>query len=148
MGTEPFVQLGGLGPDAVAFQQACRKIGIKPILGAELKLNDDLTSVTLLALDEKGYGNLCRLVSIQHLRHSRLGVDDLCECAAGIICLINGAENLPSEIPSDNTGLHADAIRSLQEAFGPRLYVTLSIHSHDKKTKPWFYSWRYRSQRC
>ncbi len=52
---------------AIEFQQACTKAGVKPIIGAELPLAYG-TTVTLLARDLDGYGNLCRLVSLQHLR--------------------------------------------------------------------------------
>ena len=72
---------------AVMFQHACRKAGIKPIIGAELSLSvescpklkepqalaradyhmerngNELVTVTLLAQNAIGYGNLCRLIS-------------------------------------------------------------------------------------
>jgi len=116
---------------AVPFQQACRKAGIRPILGVELRLNN-AADVTLLARDSEGYGNLCRLVSIRHLRGDPLGVDDLCEHAEGITCLINGAADIQrDETRSDNTGLVRASIRSLREAFAQHLYVTLSFHSPD-----------------
>ncbi|MBA2312404.1 MAG: DNA polymerase III subunit alpha [Actinobacteria bacterium] len=62
---------------AVRFSKACRAAGIKPIFGAELTVQSgagpwsDAAHVTLLARNEKGYGNLCRLISEAHLGHER-----------------------------------------------------------------------------
>ncbi len=60
-------RLSGLLP----FATACRNAGIKPIIGAELTLAgaDPATPyhVTLLARDQRGYANLCRLLTAAHL---------------------------------------------------------------------------------
>jgi len=70
---------------AVEFQQACHAAGIKPIFGVELRVavgssmraaaraeargsSEAEISVTLLARDLAGYGNLCRLISLHQLR--------------------------------------------------------------------------------
>lgn len=51
---------------AVRFSLACRAAGIRPILGAELELNDGY-HVVLLAKDARGWANLCHLVTEMHL---------------------------------------------------------------------------------
>ena len=102
---------------AVPLQQACRKTGIKPIVGVELKLGDG-TGVTLLARDAAGYGNLCRLVSIRHLRDDPpLDVEDLGEHAEGVICLVGHASR--------------SSVESLRDVFDRHLYVELAIHHAD-----------------
>jgi error-prone DNA polymerase len=66
---------------AMAFAQACRVVGIKPITGVELTLRHGLVDaglgpvhLTLLAEDARGYANLCRLVTQAH-RTSPLRAD-------------------------------------------------------------------------
>ncbi|MGA7910045.1 MAG: error-prone DNA polymerase [Candidatus Dormiibacterota bacterium] len=49
---------------AVRFLQACRKLGVKPIIGAALEVDGD--ELILLARNLRGYSNLCRLLSFAH----------------------------------------------------------------------------------
>jgi len=49
---------------AVRFLQACRKLGVKPIIGAALEVDGD--ELILLAKNLHGYSNLCRLLSVAH----------------------------------------------------------------------------------
>ncbi len=115
---------------AVAFQQACQKAGVKPILGAEFQ-PVDTAEVTLLAQNMQGYGNLCRLASIHHLRDGQLNAHDLCTHSTGVICLINGPGNLSQQTQPSLDELNHKSTTTLREAFGWRLYVTLSIHKRD-----------------
>ena len=55
---------------AVRFQRGCIEAGIKSIFGAELTLTDG-GHVTLIARDNIGYGNMCRLISASHLTNER-----------------------------------------------------------------------------
>ncbi len=55
---------------AVPFVQACRRHGLRPLLGAEATLADG-GHLTLLAPDARGYAALCRLLSAAHLDHPR-----------------------------------------------------------------------------
>src|SRR3989441_3177838 len=50
---------------AVKFLQACRKVGVKPLVGAALEV--DGSELLLIARNLRGYSNLCRLLSIAHL---------------------------------------------------------------------------------
>src|SRR6185312_6741360 len=50
---------------AMEFAQAASRIGIQPITGAELTL-DDGSHLTLLAETVTGYANLCRLITEAH----------------------------------------------------------------------------------
>ncbi len=61
---------------AIEFLKLCNDADVKPIIGVELTLADGL-SITLLARDMDGYGNLCRLVSLRHLGEKPLRVEDL-----------------------------------------------------------------------
>src|SRR5690242_4644683 len=57
------------------FAQACSAVGIQPITGVELTLLHGLLDphsgpvhLTLLAENEQGYANLCRLITLAHKR--------------------------------------------------------------------------------
>ncbi len=46
-----------------AFLAACREHGIRPLIGAEIRLAGDAESLVLLVKNEIGYRNLCRIIS-------------------------------------------------------------------------------------
>ncbi len=75
---------------AVRFVRACEREGVKPIVGAELILDDDY-HVTLLAMDATGYSNLCRVITAAQLAGAKgspvLTWDMLASHASGLICL-------------------------------------------------------------
>jgi DNA polymerase-3 subunit alpha len=90
---------------AIPFYQACKKAGIKPILGCEIYLApitmDDkreipgrkrATHLTLLAETNEGWDNLSKLVSKGHLEGSyhgkpRVDRNALRQFSKGLICL-------------------------------------------------------------
>ncbi len=49
---------------AVKFLQACRKLGVKPLIGATLDVDGD--ELVLIARNLRGYSNLCRLLTLAH----------------------------------------------------------------------------------
>src|SRR4030088_1472901 len=49
---------------AVKFLQACRKVGVKPIIGTALEVDGE--EVVMIARNLRGYSNLCRLLSVAH----------------------------------------------------------------------------------
>jgi error-prone DNA polymerase len=55
---------------AVRVAQACAEAGVRPIFGADLRVEDG-TRVALTARTQDGYANLCRLISAHHLAHER-----------------------------------------------------------------------------
>ena len=60
---------------AVRFTQACRRYGVRPIYGTRLTTAETRDGerfvVTLLAQDQRGYENLCRIVTTAHLNGER-----------------------------------------------------------------------------
>ena len=134
---------------AVVFQRACDGVGIKPIFGAEFVLADG-SSVTLLARDLTGYGNLCRLISLHHLREVGIDWVDLQGHAEGLSCLVNVCT---STFPLTKGGLRgvvrhpdirppcgppwvrgdgrSDVFSQVREMFADRLFFALSIHGPD-----------------
>ncbi|WP_041433028.1 DNA polymerase III subunit alpha [Syntrophothermus lipocalidus] len=75
---------------AVQFKLEAQKAGIKPIQGVEVTVAGGY-HLTLLAEDEEGYRNLCRILTKAHLdnprRQPQAGLDILKEHAEGIIAL-------------------------------------------------------------
>ncbi len=75
---------------AMRFHRQAKGLGVKPIIGAELTL-DGGYHITLLAKSDKGYSNLCRLISHAQLGHSKgkasLRLDTLARHSVELFCL-------------------------------------------------------------
>ncbi|WP_052304187.1 DNA polymerase III subunit alpha [Caldithrix abyssi] len=78
---------------AVTFYQVARDYGLKPIIGAELTMNDGFP-LLFLVQNETGYRNLCQLISIGRLRGGhgkfKLTYNDLKPLTEGLIVLSGG----------------------------------------------------------
>jgi error-prone DNA polymerase len=93
--------------------RALKPLGVRPITGAELTLDDD-THVTLLCESREGYTNLCRLITASHWHTRRwaregwkeggrrqdpidgepsIGLDTLEQHTHGLVCLSGCAGN-------------------------------------------------------
>jgi error-prone DNA polymerase len=113
---------------AVRFTDACARVGVKPILGAQLTLGADRTGrVVLLARDAAGYSNLCRLISSAHARGERgepwLSPREVMERAGGLTCLL-GAESPAGAVAcSGRPGAARELARPWREAFAPWCFV-------------------------
>ena len=145
---------------AVRFVDACRQVGVKPILGAQLTLSahgrldpaprgalrpalpvfareprseQDLATprstrrVLLLARDDVGYGNLCRLITQAHMTGERgepsLTPSEVMARAEGLVCLL-GPESPPGALAlSGRPGAARELLRPWREAFGPWCFV-------------------------
>ncbi|MEO8141581.1 MAG: DNA polymerase III subunit alpha, partial [Sphingomicrobium sp.] len=125
---------------AMAFGEACFKDGVQPIVGAMLGVSrpDDigprgkLDWLVLLAQDEAGYANLCRLVSMAHLdrpitEEPHVAFDALTGATDGLIALTAGGEGAIARLFADGqvdkAEVYANRLRTL---FPDRLYIELS----------------------
>jgi len=77
--------------------QACADAGIKPILGASLRVAD--ARVTLLAVGRQGWASLCRLVSAAHAaaegtKGPSVTKDLIAEHAPGLVVLLGPASDV------------------------------------------------------
>jgi error-prone DNA polymerase len=76
---------------APRFAQAAQQAGIRPIFGAELTLTDGDGHLTLLAEDQTGYANLCRIITLARHDHLKgvaaLPWRQLADHARGLIAL-------------------------------------------------------------
>lgn len=80
---------------APRFYGACARLGITPLVGAEVGMQDG-GRLPLLVEDREGYRNLCRLLTRIKMRAPKgeglAGWDDLEEHAGGLVCLTGGIE--------------------------------------------------------
>lgn len=123
--------------------EACRRVGIRPIIGCQLNvLAHNATSskgamyrIVLLVETEPGYRNLVSLVTKAHSvpRHEKPFVrfDDLRERAAGLIALVGGASSeLFSLLLNDKTAETEAYVTQLARAFG-RDNVVFELQDHN-----------------
>ncbi|MGH2761077.1 MAG: DNA polymerase III subunit alpha [Thermoleophilaceae bacterium] len=143
---------------AMEMAQALKPLGVRPITGAELTL-DDGTHLTLLCETRQGYANLCRLITAAY-RHTRrwaregwteggrrqdpidgepsISLADLEQRTDGLVCLSGCARDgaVASRIEAgDHPGAAAIA-RRLLAAFGPdsfRIELQRPYWRHDRR---------------
>src|SRR3954471_13241279 len=118
---------------AVPFVTAAQARGIRPILGAEVTLEDGC-HLTLLVENEAGWRNLCTLISCarQHMPkgQAKLAWADLEQHTVGLVCL-SGCRHGPvaaALLRWDRAGAFRMAKR-LRALFGPeRCWIELQHH--------------------
>jgi error-prone DNA polymerase len=110
----------------VRAHKKAQELGVRLIVGSELTL-DDGSRLLLLAMDRRGYANLCRLISTGRLRSpkglSEVSWDEVCQHAPGLLALWGGAHSLLAgeDDPCNIAG-------PLRDAFGDRVYALLTRH--------------------
>jgi error-prone DNA polymerase len=118
---------------APQFYKAAKSAGIKPVLGAELTLEDGF-HIVLLVKDAAGYTNLCRMITKAQLAGSKgnpiLSFHYLEEYSQGLICLSacrKGA--IPSLLLKDNKEAALRAARRYLAIFGrDDFFIELQHH--------------------
>ena len=115
---------------AARFVSACEREGIRPILGASLTIREESSDapLVLLAQDERGYANLCRLITDAHMLGERgdpsITAIQVCAHAAGLIALAGPRSHAGRLAVRGLTDAAAEALHPFREAFGPeRLFV-------------------------
>jgi len=108
----------------VRFMQACRKVGVKPIVGSALEVDGD--ELILIARNLKGYSNLCRLLSHAHLDLPKG------EARATLARVALHRGDLFYLSPTDSE----PRLRELQEALG-KVNVFSELHHHLGPEDPW-----------
>ena len=122
---------------AMPFTEACVAKGVQPVIGTALalarpaELGEALDWLVLLAKDDAGYANLCKLVSAAHLDrplseqpHARFAkLEEHCD---GLIALTAGTEGALARLLADGQASKAAAyLDRLQALFADRLYIEL-----------------------
>jgi len=107
---------------AIIFYQACKKAGVKPIIGAEITLESG-HHITLLAKNNVGYSNLSRLITQAHLSHgkgnSSIPLEALSQYTDGLFCL-SGCRNgeIASLVLGNKTKQACEAAKNFIDIFG------------------------------
>jgi error-prone DNA polymerase len=114
----------------VPFYKEARSCGIKPLVGAELTLEDG-SHLTLLAETQTGYANLCQLITLGRINapkgEARLPWAELPRHARGLICLTGCRKGLvPQHLAVRDFSGARLALEQLVDFFGPgQVYVEL-----------------------
>ena len=125
---------------AMPFSDACAAKGIQPIIGALLAIarpveiggGGALDWLVLMAKDEAGYANLCKLVSQAHLdrpvsEDPHIALSALEGASEGLIALTAGSEGALARLIADGQNAKARAyLDRLQALFPDRLYIELT----------------------
>ena len=101
----------------VRFLQACRKLGVKPIVGTALEVDGE--EVVMIARNLSGYSNLCRLLSFAHVDQPKG------EARASIAKVAEHRGDLFYLSATDDE----KRLRGLQEALGKE-NVFSELHNH------------------
>jgi DNA polymerase-3 subunit alpha len=124
----------------MSFSDACIAKGVQPIIGtvlgvgrpAEIGGGETTDWLALLAKDEQGYANLCKLVSAAHLdrpleQEPHVPLSRLEALNEGLIALTAGGEGALARLLSEGQATKAGAyLDRLQALFPERLYIELS----------------------
>jgi DNA polymerase III subunit alpha len=122
------------------FSDACIAKGVQPIIGTTLGVarppeiggESRIDWLVLLAKDDQGYANLCKLVSSAHLERPveeepHIPFRELGRLSEGLIALTAGGEGAVARLLSDGQRDKAEAyLDRLQALFPERLYVEIS----------------------
>jgi error-prone DNA polymerase len=113
---------------SLEFAHAAKHLGVRPITGAEVTLTGG-THVTLLCETQRGYANLCRILTDAHARTRLPGKErDLLPAATTIDMLARHAEGLVALSGCARHGLGAadpKAAARLARAFEKAFYIEL-----------------------
>ncbi len=123
----------------VRFSTHARKRGLAAIVGSELTFEDG-ARIVLLVEDERGYANLCRLISTAQMRGSkgdaRLRVEDLEDGVAGLIALSGGPfGRVERALVHGGREAAAREASVLSALFEGRFYLELQQHLTPQETQ-------------
>jgi DNA polymerase III alpha subunit len=122
---------------AMPFTDACVAKGIQPVIGTSLavacpaELGGAIDWLVLLAKDDLGYSNLCKLVSSAHLdrplnEDPHIPFSKLDGLSDGLIVLTAGSEGALARLVSDGQSGKAKAyLDQVRQLFPDRLYIEL-----------------------
>ncbi|MGD0230512.1 MAG: DNA polymerase III subunit alpha [Syntrophorhabdales bacterium] len=135
----------------VDFYFAAKSAGIKPILGCEAYIaprsrtdkerhEDNAYHVVLLALNNEGYHNLMKLISIAHMEGfyyvPRIDKEVLRQYNSGLICLTACLKGqIPQMILKDDENGLATQMDDYLSIFGDRLYLELQDNGMAEQKK-------------
>jgi error-prone DNA polymerase len=103
---------------APRFFARAREVGIRPIVGAELTMEDQ-TILPVLVESRRGYQNLCHLLTRAHLRNEKGKAaviwEELPEFAEGLVALTGDEEGPLGKAPSSKLQAQSSFVKSTTE---------------------------------
>ena len=131
---------------AMAFTEACKGEGVQPVIGTMLAVARPdgpaaLDWLALYAQNEKGYDNLCALVSEAHLGRpvedpAHVSFAALEGRTEGLIALTGGADGgLARLLAEEQSDRAEDLLARLTRLFPGRLYIELSRRGNEVEEK-------------
>ncbi len=119
---------------SIKFYQAALKAGVQPIIGSDcwVKGSDCLGRISLIAMNDQGYKNLLKLLSLGWLKghsgdYALLEWDWVAAHSLGLICLTGSTEGEIGRLVSVDQKEKADlVIQKYHQVFGDRLYLELT----------------------
>jgi len=118
----------------VKFYRACLGAGIKPIIGSEIIMDNEDTRLVLLAMDNEGYQNITRIVSLgftegraDAANHGVPVVErrHVLEHAAGVIVLFTEKSDIGQALVSSMPEKADELLTEWQAQFDDRLYFAI-----------------------
>lgn len=131
----------------IAFYDECMKQGVKPIIGCELYITDDISvkdpkskysHIVLLAKDQEGYLNLCKLNTISFrdgfYYKPRIDFEVLKKHSKGLICLSAClAGDIPQAILSRDYEEAERLTLWFKDVFGEDFYLEMQDHNMEEQ---------------
>lgn len=118
----------------VKFYRACLSAGIKPIIGSEVIMDNEDTRLTLLAMNNEGYQNITRIVSLGFTEGRADPVNHgtpvikrhhILEHAAGVIVLLTEKSDVGQALVGSMPEKADELIAEWQAQFHDRLYFAI-----------------------
>jgi len=118
--------------------RACTRLGLAPLVGAEVALAAG-GRLPLLVEDQEGYRNLCRLLTLIAMRAPKgegaATLDDLAEHAAGLVCLTGGADGpVAARLAQEGPARARALLERLVVIYG-RFNVYIELQRHLDRTE-------------
>ncbi|WP_019672970.1 DNA polymerase III subunit alpha [Psychrobacter lutiphocae] len=119
---------------AVKFYRACLDVGIKPIIGSEIILDDENTRLTLLAMDNEGYKSITRIVSLGYtdgrMNPENKGTpivkkEHVFANSEGVIVLLTEKSDVGQALLGSNPERAIPLIEEYKAVFDDRLYFAI-----------------------
>ena len=128
---------------AARFVKACADVGVRPILGASLTVRAPApppidAHVVLLAENDAGYANACRLVTDAHLLGERgdpwVATEQICAHAAGSTVLLGPRSHAGRLAVAGRIDAAARLAAPFREAFGPQRCAVAVEHRLERES--------------
>lgn len=130
---------------AIEFYKECRKAEIKPIIGVDFYValrsrfdkqagvDKTRTRLLLLAMNEKGYRNLMKLVTYSHLEgfyyKPRIDWELIERWKEGMIAILpSWSSDVSTHLKNKNVGEAKKVLEKYKELFGENLYIEITKH--------------------